>query len=130
MPSGYDPDTLTALYGVSSMESSRGVRRPPVFDRACRMTMAGGLLAAFFSGGPAAAQPSPNLGPWLRASRPSVLATGLEVKGAPAIPPGSLIGEVQVVAQDLFDPEKPGEDSRLFRLANRLHRSTRSGVIE
>jgi Surface antigen variable number repeat len=113
------------------MNSSRGVRRPPIFDRACRLKAAG-LFSAFLLGWtvPAAAQPSPNLVPWLSASRTSVLATGLEVEGAPAIPPGSVIGEVRVVAQDLFDPEKPGEDGRLFRLANHLHRSTRSRVIE
>ena len=111
------------------MDSSRGARRPPVFDRARRLTAAVGLIGSLFAI-PAAAQPSPNLIPWLRMSRTSVLATGLEVNGAPAIPPGSIIGEVRIDAQDLFDPEKPGEDSRLFRLANRLHRSTRTGVIE
>src|SRR5262245_9940641 len=102
------------------MDSSRGTRRPPV-ERARRMTAAAGLLGAFLAI-PAAAQPSPNLGAWLRASRPTVLATGPEVQGAPAIPPGSIIGEVRVIAQDLFDPEKPGENSRLFRLANQVHR--------
>lgn len=96
------------------------------------MTAVAGLLAAGLLGGAArtAAQPSPNLASWWRASRPSVLAAGPEVEGAPAIPPGSVIGEVRVVAQDLFDPEKPGEDGRLFRIANQVHRSTRPGVIE
>src|SRR5262245_9213510 len=106
------------------MESSRGACRPPVLDRARRLTVAAGLLGTVFAI-PAMAQPSPNLGAWLRASRPTVLATGPEVEGSPAIPPGSVIGEVRVVAQDLFDPEKPGENRRLFRLANQVHRSTR-----
>src|SRR6185436_14785090 len=112
-----------------SMESSRGACRPPVLDRARRLTAAVGILGAFVAV-PAMAQPSPNLGAWLRASRTSVLAAGPEVQGAPAIPPGSIIGEVRVTAQDLFDPEKPGENGRLFRLANQVHRSTRTGVIE
>ncbi len=111
------------------MESSRGVRRPPVLDRARRLTAAAGILGAFVAV-PAMAQPSPNLGAWLRASRTSVLAADPEVQGAPAIPPGSVIGEVRVVAQDLFDPEKRGENGRLFHLANQVHRSTRTGVIE
>jgi surface antigen-like variable number repeat protein len=111
------------------MESSRGARRSPVLDRVRRLTVAAGLLGAFLAI-PAMAQPSPNLGAWLRVSRPAVLATGPEIEGAPAIPPGSVIGEVRVVAQDLFDPEKPGENGRLFRFANQVHRSTRPGVIE
>ncbi len=112
------------------MDSSRGAAcRPPVLDRVRRLTAAVGLLGALVAI-PAMAQPSPNLTAWMRASRPTVLATGPQVEGAPAIPPGSVIGEVRVVAQDLFDPEKPGENSRLFRLANTVHRSTRPGVIE
>jgi hypothetical protein len=111
------------------MESSRGACRPPVLDRTRRLTAALGVLGALLVI-PAMAQPSPNLVSWLQASRTTVLATGLVVEGAPAIPPGSVIGEVRVVAQDLFDPEKPGEDRRLFRLANRVHRSTRPSVIE
>ncbi len=114
------------------MDSSRGVRRPPVLDHTRRLTAAAALLVILFLRQPetAAAQPSPHLVPWARASRTSVLATGPEVSGAPAIPPGSVIGEVRVVAKDLFDPDKPGEDSKLFRLANRVHRSTRPEVIE
>jgi outer membrane protein assembly factor BamA len=56
-----------------------------------------------------------------------VLAAGPET---PPIPPGSVIGEVRVVAKDLFDTEKPEENRRLFRLANHLHRTTRPQVIE
>jgi hypothetical protein len=114
------------------MNSSRRARRPPIFVRARGTTAAAGLVGAFLLclTVPAAAQPSPNLIPWLRPSRTSVLATGIQVEGAPAIPPGSIIGEVHIDAQDLFDPQKPSEDGRLFHLANRLHRSTRTGVIE
>jgi outer membrane protein assembly factor BamA len=114
------------------MDSSRGHRRPPVLARCRRITVAAGFLAAvvLVRPQPAAAQPSPNLIAWLQASRTSVLAAGPEVQGAPAIPPGTIIGEVRVVAKDLFDPEKRGENGKLFRLANRVHRSTRTPVIE
>jgi hypothetical protein len=55
---------------------------------------------------------------------------GAAPPGAPAIPPGTVIGEVRVRSKDIFDAEKPGEDRRIFRLANRLHRTTRVGVVE
>src|SRR6185295_10795119 len=111
------------------MVESRGSRRPPVFDR---IVLAGALGLVLIV--PAAAQPSGNLIQWLRveatapAGHASVLAAGPEGQGA--IPPGSVIGEVRVVTQDIFDADRPGEDRRIFRLANKLHRTTRSGVIE
>jgi hypothetical protein len=117
------------------MDSSRGNRRPPVFDRIFRLYLASGLLglSSLLLPGPAPAQPSPNLIPWLRAqaerSAPGVLAAEPEV-GVPAIPPGSVIGEVRIVNQDIFDPSRPGEDRKIFHFANRLHRTTRPGVIE
>ena len=40
------------------------------------------------------------------------------------------IGEVRVISNSIFDPDKPGEDKWYFRLANRLHRTTRPHVIE
>lgn len=46
------------------------------------------------------------------------------------IPPGAVIGDIRVVTRNIFNPEKPGEDRWVFRLANRLHRTTRPGVIE
>lgn len=39
------------------------------------------------------------------------------------------IGEIRVVARTIFDPEKPGEDKWVFRMADRLHRTTRPEVI-
>jgi hypothetical protein len=87
---------------------------------------------------PAGAQPSGNLILWLRClseeaaaastGHAPVLAAGPESQGA--IPPGSVIGEVRVVARDIFDSDRPGEDRRIFRLANKLHRTTRAPVIE
>lgn len=46
------------------------------------------------------------------------------------IPEGAKIGEVRIVTQNIFDPNKKGEDRRVFRLANRLHRPTRPGVLQ
>ncbi|MFO1326024.1 MAG: hypothetical protein U1F56_01605 [Rubrivivax sp.] len=43
---------------------------------------------------------------------------------------GAVIGRIQVTVRDIFDTEDPREDHALFRLANRLHIQTRSGVIE
>jgi hypothetical protein len=120
------------------MDSSRGKKsRPPVFERVFRLSLASGLLgiSSLIHPGPAAAQPSPDLIPWLQAqaaqtqAEESVLAAQPELE-TPAIPPGSVIGEVRIVNQDIFDPSRPGEDRKLFRFANRLHRTTRPGVIE
>ncbi len=117
------------------MDLSRGTSRPPVSDRPFRLTLALGLCGAALLAPAASAQPSPGLFLWLssRLSPPAaapespVLATGPEFQG---IPPGSVIGEVRVVAQDIFDEKNPGEGNRLFRIANRLHRTTRPGVIQ
>jgi outer membrane protein assembly factor BamA len=43
---------------------------------------------------------------------------------------GKRIGTVHVVTENIFDPRKPGEGRGLFRLVNRLHRTTRPEVIE
>ncbi|MFL6262024.1 MAG: POTRA domain-containing protein [Thermoanaerobaculia bacterium] len=110
------------------MDSSRGLRRPPASDR---LLLVASLLGATLCAASVQAQPSPGLYRWLSArsegARPPVLAPGPE---ALAIPPGSVIGEVRVAAKDIFDPEDPGENRKLFRFANRLHRTTRAGVIE
>lgn len=42
---------------------------------------------------------------------------------------GALIGDVFILAGDVFDPNLPGEDTIAFRLVNRLHRNTREMVI-
>jgi outer membrane protein assembly factor BamA len=43
---------------------------------------------------------------------------------------GAIIGDVRVVTNDIFDPENPEENYKLFRLANRLHPKTHKRVIE
>lgn len=117
------------------MDSSRGPSRPPVSGSVFRPSLTGGLLGFAFLAlsGPAAAQPAPpaQLLSWLwsRAeTRTSVLGASTEVQ-TPAIPPGSVIGEVRIVNQDIFDPSRPGEDRKIFHFANRLHKTTRPGVI-
>ena len=42
---------------------------------------------------------------------------------------GAVIGEIRVVANDIFDSQDPREDKLLFRWANTLHIQTRPGVI-
>jgi len=43
---------------------------------------------------------------------------------------GAVIGEIRIRAGDIFDLSREAENRALFRLANRLHRATRSQVIE
>src|SRR5262245_49692478 len=76
-------------------------------------------------------------------SRNAVLAAllwltlpGLSLADDPALPAdedlesqGAVIGEITVNVGDVFDPSDPQEDRRLFRMANRLHRTTRESVI-
>jgi len=43
---------------------------------------------------------------------------------------GATIRTVNVIVDDVFDPSNPKEDKALYRLANRLHMTTREGVVE
>lgn len=43
---------------------------------------------------------------------------------------GAVVGEVVLHVEDIFDPDDPEENRPLFRMANRLHRTTREEVIE
>jgi hypothetical protein len=42
---------------------------------------------------------------------------------------GTTIGEIRIVANDIFDTDDPREDHLLFRLANRLHARTKPAVV-
>ncbi len=42
---------------------------------------------------------------------------------------GYVFGRIEIVPGGIFDPRRPGEDRRLFRLADRLHRTTRPEAI-
>jgi hypothetical protein len=43
---------------------------------------------------------------------------------------GARIGQIRILARDIFDLDDPKEDKALFRWANALHIQTRPGVIE
>lgn len=54
----------------------------------------------------------------------------------PGVPPdadlvaaNARIGEVRIVVRDLFDTNRPDENTTLFRLANRLHIDTRDATV-
>src|SRR5262245_57883141 len=46
------------------------------------------------------------------------------------IPEGTVFGQVRIDNQDVFNPEDPKEDRRLYRVANQIHVTTNPGVIE
>lgn len=55
---------------------------------------------------------------------------GAEAEEAPAPRiDGAVVGEVRIRNKGVFDPDKPEENKRLFRLVSRLHRTTRRNVI-
>jgi Surface antigen variable number repeat len=43
---------------------------------------------------------------------------------------GAVIGDIAIRVKDIFDPEDPRENRKLYLLANRLHRKTRDSVIQ
>ncbi|MGQ0580126.1 MAG: hypothetical protein ACT4PQ_14615 [Betaproteobacteria bacterium] len=43
---------------------------------------------------------------------------------------GALVGEIRVIADDIFDLDDPKENNAFYRLANTLHVRTRPGAIE
>ncbi len=69
--------------------------------------------------------------PPARAQQPAPPAAGPEDKPAPetADKPAK-VRRIRVVTENIFDPEKPGEDKLLFRFADRFHIVTRPEVIE
>jgi hypothetical protein len=58
-------------------------------------------------------------------SEPAPLPTDEELAAA-----GAVVGEVRIRPANIFDLSDPREDRLFFRLANRLHRTTRPRVIE
>jgi len=59
-----------------------------------------------------------------RAAAQEQLPTLQELEGA-----GAVIGEIRIVAQDVFDLSDPAENNWLFRFANDFHVQTRPAVI-
>jgi hypothetical protein len=55
---------------------------------------------------------------------PRELPSGPELEAA-----GAVIGDIAIVTQDVFDPERPDESAWLYRTANKLHITTRQKVI-
>ena len=43
---------------------------------------------------------------------------------------GAVVGEIRIITHSIFDPDKPGENRLIFRIADRLHRTTRPDVIQ
>jgi len=116
------------------MGLSRGIR--PFQTSVRRGLLAALLVSTGLLTGASPGSALPDLPPILAllssalGNRQPVLAAGPDLKDAGMIPPGSVIGEVRVVNQDIFDPGKPGENNRIFRIANKLHLNTRAKVIE
>jgi hypothetical protein len=74
----------------------------------------------------------PEDNPGIETARPKYGPPG-EIEG---IPPdakleadGAVIGEVTIDNQNIFDPNDPKDDTKLFRLADRLHIKTRARVV-
>lgn len=42
----------------------------------------------------------------------------------------AIIGNIEIRIGDIFDPEDPSENNRIYMMANRLHRTTRAQVID
>ena len=55
---------------------------------------------------------------------PSSIPTFAELEAA-----GAVIGKIYINNQDIFDLDNPKEDGLVYRLANKLHNTTRPGVI-
>mgnify|MGYP000073245547 CR=1 FL=1 len=56
--------------------------------------------------------------------RPPTLPTLAELEAS-----GAVIGEIRVVARNIFDTADPAENLLLFRWANTLHIETRADVV-
>ena len=120
------------------MFSRRGERRLRAPQR--RLRHLGGVTSLFLTillllpGLARAGSSSTWMPPWLKEalerSAPEVGKAG-GPEAASEIPPGAVIGDIRVVTRNIFNPdEDPGENRWFFRLANRLHRKTRPGVVE
>lgn len=100
----------------------------------------GALLAALLSIALPAAAQEPEAERWTPppgAPYSTFLANQLGLEEIAAeIPPdeelvaqGARLGEIRINVGDIFDPDDPKEDKKLYRLVNRFHISTRDWVI-
>ena len=81
------------------------------------------LLIALLLQGTAAADPAIEAPPSASAA-PAQLPSDEELESA-----GATFGEIRIANENIFDLEDPKEDTALFRLANRLHITTREEVV-
>jgi len=58
-------------------------------------------------------------------SQPAAIPSPAEMEKS-----GAVIGKISIRVNDIFDLEDPKENGKLYRLANKLHRTTRDEVIE
>jgi len=75
----------------------------------------------------ATAGPAPQTAP---ADAPAPTTRLIDQETMEAAVAGKKVGAVHIVTENIFDPKRPGERRRLFRLVNRLHRTTRPEVIQ
>ncbi len=69
-------------------------------------------------------------GMWVQAANPLAPAGDAQPPAAPAgDAQPTTIGDVRIVTQGIFNPDREGEDKLVFRLADKLHRTTRPQVI-
>ncbi len=100
-----------------------------------RPTLAAAALAALLVIGVAVPSPAAAAG---AAEAGGEAPAAVAAAPAPAawVPPdeelearGAVIGEIEIRVENVFNPELPEEDRRLFRWTNRLHRTTRPEVV-
>lgn len=112
-----------------SMYAIRSPRRP----LPCSAWLFPLLVLLTLAGGTARAQAVPEEDrPVPAEAAPSTANESESAAGVPegAAFEGDTVGEIRIVNKSIFDPNEPGEDKLLFRLADRLHRTTRPEVIE
>ena len=74
----------------------------------------------------AQARPTPGIGPAdiSQYARPESVPDDAILEAA-----GAVIGEIHIEVRDVFDPNDPRENNKLFRFANKLHINTRDSVV-
>jgi hypothetical protein len=116
------------------MVASRGIRSSPRIH--CRpLSILAAVLWLFAASVVLAQDPiqeAPPAEPEVQTAPPETPAPEAPVEPEPDYTAfeGDVVGEIRIVNKSLFDPNKPGENKFVFRLANRLHRTTRPDVIK
>jgi hypothetical protein len=85
------------------------------------------LALATGAAAPAAAQVAASGPP---AGPPAPVTRLIDQETMEAAAAGKKIGAIHIVTENIFDPSRPDERRRVFRLVNRLHRTTRPEVIQ